>query len=423
MASILSPKDVHMDEDLFAKDEKSFTDERCVFITGTSCVGKTSIIDFFEENCSQIRGLKLDYAEMCNKHQILVDEKIDPLTRENLLVNFRKEKIDDYRQKYAEDILLIDRTQYCSLFYQAIHKEMRKADSGINYLDTLFQNSKLQKILNSKNIIFLVCSEHYVNQHLEKAKERNNGIDFMDVSYAICQNKIFKYLHTLLPSSYLICFYDKNTEFLTNEYFQGIINILFYILNKEFNYISSKKNIFKKNFYTDAGYDLTLKETTLCEKNKPVFLEVIEKSPELEKNQYGQIVSRSSTQKFGTIRSGIIDYGYTGSLKVCFVPDQTCVVFKNTSIAQLIIMNYISMPNENIKKKYFEKRNNKRFGSSNKKHSIITVPEKYVYFSQQECTEEYEDLLNKWNAQPQDEDMEREYKQDMQLLEYFRDLL
>jgi len=126
------------------------------------------------------------------------------------------------------------------------------------------------------------------------------------------------------------------------------------------NYMGSEIN---KAYDTDAGYDLRISEQVACPKGVPVILEYASKIC-VPYGYYGLLNARSSINQKGTLRTGIVDAGYTGTLKSTFVADEDLLFEANTRIAQLVIIPIANTKPNKVENFEISDRGEKGFGSS-----------------------------------------------------------
>lgn len=331
---------------------------------------------------------------------------------ENLYNNLKRIAIQDLETKYPEATIVVDGSNYTSIFNEAVNKELEKHGAGIEFLNATFKKFNLADLMALDNIIIFTMDEMDIELHLKASlHEKINNIPIL--RYCRTQIYIFKHVRFLANTS---------TKFI--EMFPGrpSLSISQYILR----YISeTQKQIpepvpyskcFTKSYYEDAGYNLTLTSSKLLHANEAYRLKLAERMPDIPSDCFATIYPRSSILSKGEIRGGVFDSGYTGHLFVTFKPDKTCVVFKGTSICQLVIMQYRNPPHYNISKSLVDKRNNNGLGSTNTKRALISL-EDYPK-TREERQAFIAGLHEKWNNLDRDSNSE-EYTKDMQLLEFF----
>lgn len=119
----------------------------------------------------------------------------------------------------------------------------------------------------------------------------------------------------------------------------------------------------------DAGFDLYCPDDVAwTQEQKSIIIDTLVKF-QIPKGCVGLILPRSSMNKNGIItQTGVIDYGYTGTLKLSFVKGNEYVKFtKGQRIAQLVIVQlypFSRFPLREGKVESDGERQDKGFGSS-----------------------------------------------------------
>lgn len=87
----------------------------------------------------------------------------------------------------------------------------------------------------------------------------------------------------------------------------------------------------------DAGFDLHLAQNYCFKANEPT--EIIYKEHILVPHGFvGLLMARSSTNRYGNLRSGVVDPTYTGTLRSTFVADRNLCLEEGTAVAQLVLL-------------------------------------------------------------------------------------
>lgn len=126
------------------------------------------------------------------------------------------------------------------------------------------------------------------------------------------------------------------------------------------------KGIFCKAYQYDAGWDLTLAEK-LSIWGKSLKQVDCEQVINIPKGYVGLILPRSSWTAKGLVcNTGVVDSGYTGTMKISFVNNtkEPIVIEKGSRVAQLVL---IKLANLHLKNSYVWKkgtRGKQGFGSS-----------------------------------------------------------
>lgn len=128
----------------------------------------------------------------------------------------------------------------------------------------------------------------------------------------------------------------------------------------------------------DAGFDLSSQDTVCIQENS-CFLFDTGIHIKLEPSEVGLILPRSSTAKYGLlVVTGVIDAGYTGSLKIQIINPfaKKITVTKGQRLAQLVVVNNsrigqsayaVSLDTfENLSEGISDNRKSCGFGSSGK---------------------------------------------------------
>lgn len=290
-----------------------------IFLDGTACLGKSSLV-------SRMRSfVKSDLCERVKAHDIFRHKA----TNINLQILYTA--VFPFRT----DAQVYDRSPITDIWYNFVADEMK----GEEWFSKLQQLPK--KLLQQFPSVFIICSEDQASQVVAKMKQRQNGLDILEETYVSAQNAVFsrvaKYLDMPLISVAALTLYS-------DRYTEKLIALLFpfidpdWLQQESFDQSSlvvfSNANLSKET--DDAGYDMSIKKTTMCEKGKPTMLELNELVL-IPSGYYGFLVARSSTNKLGTIRPGIIDAGYSGTIAAVFVSDETIFLQKNYKLCQLII--------------------------------------------------------------------------------------
>lgn len=226
---------------------------------------------------------------------------------------------------------IYDRSAFSVLIYQIIGKFLET-----NYLEIFNQIKELNLINENDKFLIILPLEKNYNTILQIMTKRNNGLDDLSIDYVKNQHKVF------LEFANFFNFPTVIINHLEPEHsIEKIQNTCIYL----FGGVIYSNYPLEKKYSTDAGFDLRVSQNYFIKagtKQKISFREKIV----IPENYVGFLVSRSSVNAVGSIRTGVIDATFSGTLFAIFVADSdNDVQFEEGErVAQLVIVPLHQLP-------------------------------------------------------------------------------
>jgi deoxyuridine 5'-triphosphate nucleotidohydrolase len=255
-----------------------------------------------------------------------------------------------------------------------------KKSFNIDYkeLECYFLMSKNNKMYNLNDIksIFDIKNVFYDNKKYDTTKydkcfdkiiiEGVDCIDFLNYLYTN-YNDIFMKNPSINNRYHYLKYYNWNNEIKTSFNSQMFEKRFCYFIKNEKNAVAPYKPR-----YSDAGYDLSIIKKIKDFNSKTALYDTGIKLI-IKPGYYAELYARSSLSKYGYILAnsvGIIDNGYTGTIKVPLIKicDDAEKIEFPFRCCQIIIKKQIYMDLEEEKNenntKFISSRSNNGFGSS-----------------------------------------------------------
>lgn len=216
-----------------SKRSSKMTKPKFIFLEGTACTGKTSLLEKLQNVSSTLHGLKIkcvfnDYKEMVDIFPLYRLKRnhgwIDALYNiHQYMLLFQTMQDDD-----DPDVIIFDRSPLASLAYNIILKrtpKVKEVKSELSYLkykpknvlsftkeqqleleyNLEFHTTNIKKILpklfETNNWFMYMFKETDLDVNVERMRRRNNGLDIISNDYVYLQNHVFEGLASCLDSS------------------------------------------------------------------------------------------------------------------------------------------------------------------------------------------------------------------------------
>nr|WUR10785.1 TMK [Calliteara abietis nucleopolyhedrovirus] len=172
------------------------------YLCGTACLFKSTVL-----HKMKTRGFKTkpgDYKEACDAYRFFANKTVDPIV--SIVYN-------SYVILNEEDGAVHDRCVIDSIVYDCIFGE--KTDAEFEHYMLNFRAVN-QKWLDRNQFVFLCSGDDEAT--LKRMKNRNNGIDKLDIAYVQIQNKYFERAAKLLDKPMMLVSSEKDID--------GIVSIV-----------------------------------------------------------------------------------------------------------------------------------------------------------------------------------------------------